>query len=80
MGSLRPSSRTAVTDFAIGRSARMITPSGTGVRAEHRVRVVVLARDDPFDLAQAEVRLCHGGHSIPVKELHVLVVRVRQTR
>ena len=39
------------------------------VCAEHRVRVVVLARDDPFDLTQAEVsqvgvRLCHEGHSI----------------
>src|ERR1700747_585550 len=30
MGSLRPSSSTAVTDVASGRSARMITPSGPG--------------------------------------------------
>src|SRR5689334_3485069 len=30
MGSLRPSSRTAVTDVASGRNARMITPPGPG--------------------------------------------------
>ena len=66
MGSLRPSSSTAVTDAASGRSARMITPVRAGVRAEHRVRVVVLSRDDPFDLAQArasriERRAAAGG-------------------
>src|SRR6185437_1239859 len=30
MGSLRPSSSTAVTDVASGRNARMITPPGPG--------------------------------------------------
>ena len=28
------------------------------------MRVVMMSRDDPFDLAQADFRLCHDGNSI----------------
>ncbi len=41
-------------------------PVRSGMRAQHRVRVMMVSGDNPLDLAQAKFGICHGSNSICV--------------